>query len=217
MGQKNPELPHNETSGRRMLKPSVEIFNYWNELRGSADAPLRSEISPSSIRTILPNVFILDGTSANRLRFRLAGTAVCSLFGRELRGQSFASLWSHSQQSDPVASVDRVMSQITAMLVRATGHAGNDRRVPLEITLLPLCSPSARCDKVLGCLAPAVSAPWLGAEPLGFLIFDQARPVIARSSKDGTMRQMPTSRSLVIDDVAGLKAFAGGTIDRDAP
>jgi hypothetical protein len=199
-----------------MLKPSIEIFNYWNELRGSADAPLRSDISPSSIRTILPNVFILDGTLGNALRFRLAGTLVCNLFGRELRDQGFASLWSHSQQSDLVAIVERVISQVTPMLVQATGHDGNDSRVRLEITLLPLCSSGARCDKVLGCFALAVSAPWLGMKPLGLLIFDQARPVITRSSTNGTVRQGQISRRFVVDDGTGFKAAAGRTANDDA-
>ena len=73
-----------------MRQPSTrELFGYWDRLRGSRQAPDRSEIDPGAIRTSLPDLFLL-GLDAERLYpFRLAGMSVCALFGRELRDAAF--------------------------------------------------------------------------------------------------------------------------------
>jgi hypothetical protein len=202
-----------------MLKSSVAIFNYWNELRGSRDAPLRSEISPASIRGVLPDLFILEATPANGLRFRLAGTGVCNLFGRELRDQTFASLWSDGRSSVLADAVSDVMARIVPVLANATGYGKDGRQVVFEIMLLPLRSTHELCDRVLGCLTPVQSAPWLGAEPLDVLTFDRSRLLAARPAANGTSAQARTVRLFTANEAAAsaaersmsaAKVFGGG-------
>ena len=60
------------------------LFDYWNELRGKDAAPARVDISPAAISTILPSTFILEKDEQGAFAFRLAGTALCLLFGKEL-------------------------------------------------------------------------------------------------------------------------------------
>ena len=67
-------------------KTTIEIYAYWDELRGHRDVPTRSQIEPAHIRNILADLFILEKTPHGDIRFRLAGTRVCALFARELRG-----------------------------------------------------------------------------------------------------------------------------------
>ncbi len=38
----------------------MELFQYWNEVRGDRDLPRRDEIQPADIRSLLPNIFILQ-------------------------------------------------------------------------------------------------------------------------------------------------------------
>ena len=72
---------------------SRELFGYWTARRGTRPAPERGEIEPSAIRRALGDVFILEFDRHQSHPFRLAGTRVCALFGRELKNEPFLSLW----------------------------------------------------------------------------------------------------------------------------
>src|SRR5437588_12839090 len=71
---------------------SRELFGYWAARRGTRTAPERGEIEPSAIRRALGDVFILEFDRGLGHPFRLAGTRVCALFGRELKNQRFIDL-----------------------------------------------------------------------------------------------------------------------------
>ena len=72
---------------------SRELFGYWAARRGKRTAPERGEIEPSAIRRALGDVFILEFDRRGGHPFRLAGTRVCALFGRELKNEPFLNLW----------------------------------------------------------------------------------------------------------------------------
>ena len=77
---------------------SRALYAYWHELRGRRPAPERAEIEPGAIRQILGEAFILALDDAAGYPFRLAGTRVCALFGRELKGESFLGLWDEASR-----------------------------------------------------------------------------------------------------------------------
>ena len=89
---------------------SRELYAYWEERRGKRPAPERADIEPGAIRHALSDAFILalDGGAGHP--FRLAGTRVCALYGRELKGEAFIGLWAAASQpaiSDLLAILDR--------------------------------------------------------------------------------------------------------------
>jgi len=69
------------------------LVGYWQRLRQGRDVPDQTDIDPRAIKRILPYVFILDVTDADRPLYRLAGTAQCDQHGRELKGSSFLERW----------------------------------------------------------------------------------------------------------------------------
>jgi hypothetical protein len=77
---------------------SRELYAYWDKKRGKRAAPERAEIEPGAIRNVLSDAFILalDGGAGHP--FRLAGTRVCALFGRELKSEPFIGLWAAASQ-----------------------------------------------------------------------------------------------------------------------
>jgi hypothetical protein len=77
-------------------KSTKAVYAYWNEKRGQRPAPERADIDPTVIRHALGDTIMLSADFVDRLRFRLAGTRVCALFGRELKGETFAGLWSEA-------------------------------------------------------------------------------------------------------------------------
>lgn len=161
-------------------KTSIDIFTYWEQIRGNADAPLRSLIQPSAVSHILPELFILENTPDDNPRFRLAGTAICNLMGREIRGESFAALWASSQQDDPVRIAAGVMTHVVPASINATGYYISGRRMTFEMILMPVRTAGDTCDRLLGCLTPTVHTTWFGNERLEFLALDRSRLLYER-------------------------------------
>jgi hypothetical protein len=95
----SPDI-HARLRDRRMkLATTLELFAYWNRARAGKLAPDRADIDPGAIRRALGDTFILAFERPNGHRFRLAGTRVCALFGQELKGQSFLTLWGQRPSS----------------------------------------------------------------------------------------------------------------------
>ena len=77
-----------------MKHPSTRAFySYWDEKRAGARAPDRSEIEPGAVRALLGDIFVLSYDVASGYPFRVAGTRVCALLGRDVKEQSFTGLF----------------------------------------------------------------------------------------------------------------------------
>src|SRR5262245_1342939 len=72
---------------------SRELYAYWTAQRGTRRAPNRNQIDPGVIRGILGDSFMINREVGTDAVFRLAGTRICDMFGRELKGERFLSLW----------------------------------------------------------------------------------------------------------------------------
>ena len=107
-----------------MKHPSTRaVFDYWNKKRGSRPAPERADIDPTEIRHALSDTFMLAADFVDQLRFRLAGTRVCALFGREIKGEAFSALWSESSRKsidDLLANVNNQATGVVAGLTART-------------------------------------------------------------------------------------------------
>lgn len=144
-----------------------QIFAYWDHRRGERIAPDRNEIEPAAIRTALGDSIILAGDSERNLAFRLAGTRVCALFCRELKGELFIDLW--AMESRPMLRdiVSAVMSEGIGIVAGVSARAESDLPVDLELLLLPLSFQQNLRRRMLGALAPIGAPYWLGIRPLG--------------------------------------------------
>jgi hypothetical protein len=143
-----------------------DLFAYWDALRGSRKAPDRSEIDPGAIRASLPDVFLLGLDAQRRYPFRLAGTSVCALFGRELRDTAFSALWSQTGGVAMTKLVQCLIDDSAGAVTGITGRNEDGDMVDLEMILLPLTCRDSERARLIG----AVSAPrppyWLGIRPV---------------------------------------------------
>lgn len=211
-------------------KTAIEIYAYWDELRGHRDVPARGQIEPAQIRNILADLFILERTPRGDIRFRLAGTRICALFARELRGSTFDSLWLAEQTGRLAQIAADVMKQKAPVVLSAEALAGVADRLPTELVLLPLRSPDGTVDRIIGALVPLTRPHWLEATPVNYLdldcirvldtektnLFLQNRPDIPLpSSRPQTGRQTVGDHSLAsaIRRVLHLRVFEGGRRD----
>jgi hypothetical protein len=77
-----------------------QFFAYWDEKRGDARAPDRSDFKPDGFRQLLGDIFVLACDEASGYPFRVAGTRLSALLGRDLRGQNFPDLFDSESRRD---------------------------------------------------------------------------------------------------------------------
>jgi hypothetical protein len=142
------------------------LFTYWNKLRGQRLAPARSDIDPGDIRHVLGDALMLAADFADELRFRLAGTRVCALFTREIKGEAFKELWSEESRKQIEDLLAALTSENTGAVAGVTGRIEDGAEVELEMLLLPLAQSGQARIRALGALAPLVPPYWLGEQPV---------------------------------------------------
>jgi hypothetical protein len=178
---------------------SQELYAYWQERRGNRQAPERAEIEPGAIRQVLSDSFILALDRATGHPFRLAGTRVCALFGRELKGESFIGLWAAASQpvvADLLAILDH---ERVGTVAGVTAQASDGEAIEMELLLLPLSAPRPNLARIIGILAPLKIPQWLGSSPIGALTLGSRRHVGASIETSMLPRFMaPRRRQLVV-------------------
>jgi hypothetical protein len=151
------------------------VHAYWEEKRGTRLAPERGDIDPVAIRHALGDTFMLAADFVDQLRFRLAGTRVCALFCREIKGEEFSAIWSE-QSRKPVADLMTVVSgEAIGAVAGLTGHAADGASVDLELLLLPLAHIGHARIRALGVLAPVAPSYWIGVKPIAELTLGTLR------------------------------------------
>lgn len=198
-----------------------ELFAYWNRRRGAADVPDRCDIEPADIGRILPDTFILEHVGGGDPRFRLAGTGLCTAFGRELRAGSFNGLFAPDIRNRLARIADNIMAHRTPAVLLATAHARGGEGRAAEIALLPMTSQGKNADRIIGAFA-LVERPRLADLPLRFLTLDRLRVLDPRkeSALLGTRSAVDLPASVIavrafgvgetVRRVLHLRVFEGG-------
>ena len=180
---------------------SRELYAYWEERRGERSAPERTEIEPGAIRQVLSDAFILalDGGAGHP--FRLAGTRVCALFGRELKGESFIGLWAASSQPTLRDLLAILLDERVGTVAGVSAQNTDGEPVDLELLLLPLAASRPSLARTIGILAPLQIPSWLGSSPVGTLTLGGRRHVGASLESRRLPRFLaPRRRHLVVHE-----------------
>ncbi len=142
------------------------VFDYWNDRRGNRPAPERADIDPAAIRHALGDTFMLATDFVDMLRFRLAGTRVCALFCREIKGEEFQSLWNDASAGAIADLIEVVNAEKVGAVAGVTGRTEDGADIDLEFLLLPLAHSGHARIRGLGVLVPVIPPYWLGEKPV---------------------------------------------------
>ena len=138
-----------------MKHPSTNAyFAYWDGKRAGERAPDRSAIEPGDIRDLLGDIFVLSYDSHAGFPFRVAGTRVCALFGRDLKDNSFLSLFSGESRREMEDIATIVAEETLGALAGLSAHAPSGGTVHLELLLLPFHARAHMPVSMTGLLAP---------------------------------------------------------------
>lgn len=144
---------------------SIQLFQYWNRLRNGRAAPKRTEIEPADIKSLLADTFILEKDARGEAVFRLAGTRLCAVYGRELKGFSFPSLWMPKDQQMVGRLAHSAFLAKSVVVIAFDGLSRNRRINAFELLLLPLDGGSEN-PRSLGAVTALERPFWLGADPI---------------------------------------------------
>jgi hypothetical protein len=146
-----------------------DLFDYWDALRGARPAPDRADLDPGAIRACLAETFVLGFDPAGGHPFRIAGTAICTLFGRELTCVPFQTLWNPGDRRALADMVRRVVNDADGAVADITGRTAHNEAIDLEMILLPVTGTDQGTGRILGGLTATAIPYWLGMRPLQVL------------------------------------------------
>ncbi len=133
---------------------SREFFAYWDERRGAARAPDRSDMEPDAVRELLGDIFVLSYDADAGFPFRVAGTRVCALAGSDLKGTSFAALFDAKSRREIEEIIPVVAEETLPAIAGLTATTQDGALAHLELLLLPFQARAHTPLSLTGLLAP---------------------------------------------------------------
>jgi hypothetical protein len=138
------------------LRAQEDIFAYWASRRRWSRLPSRRDIEPMALKRHLPTVSLIDvvpprgEADGGAFRFRLAGTGLYPVFGREITGLGLEQVYPGQEaeywrtQLDTVIRDRRPAAGQHSLAWRGVG------RLSVLWLRLPLSSDGERVDMILG-------------------------------------------------------------------
>lgn len=145
---------------------SRELYDYWERIRGEEPAPRRSDIEPGEIRGILADTFILEVVDRDHQIVRLAGTRVCALYGREIKGAGFLDFWADEDRAAVATLATAVCEDAAGAVITASLASPGERHLTCEFLLLPLRHGGPTYDRILGSCSIFERPYWFGSAPI---------------------------------------------------
>jgi hypothetical protein len=140
---------------------AARLLAAWTGMRGNRPAPHRHDLDLRQLRTLLPQLFIAERIAPGQpFSWRLAGTAICQLYRREVTGTGFLADWPAFERG----LIERFLRGVThaqrQALFRLRLRTDRGQLIQAEMIALPLIPRSGRMQ-VLGGLFIAESTPAL--------------------------------------------------------
>jgi hypothetical protein len=162
---------------------SRQLYTYWEKQRGTRPAPDRADIDPASIRHALGDIFILAADFVDEQRYRLAGTRICALFGRELKGESFSASWTANSRDQMAEMLTELTNEHAGFVAGVTARNADGAATELELLLLPLAHRGHARVRAIGVLAATDLPYWVGDRPITELALGTVRHIGAETGR----------------------------------
>lgn len=142
------------------------LYNYWQKRRGERPAPERRDIEPAAIKDLLSDVFILEYKADAEFTYRLAGSSLCNVYCRELKGRSFREFWPQDDLEALDTMVMAIREDAAAAIIGYQGVNSRGQSVNFEMLLLPLRYGGHDYPRILGVSVPTETHYWMGIHPV---------------------------------------------------
>jgi hypothetical protein len=129
-----------------------DFFAYWDEQRGHARAPDRSDIEPGAVRELLGDIFVLSCEAG--FPFRMAGTRLCALLGGDMKNMSFAAQFATGSRREIEDILTVVCEEMMPAVAGVRASLPDGTTTHLELLLLPFNARAHQPISLTGALAP---------------------------------------------------------------
>jgi len=129
-----------------------QLHTYWEGKRGARPAPTRAEIDPAEIVRLLPHVFLIDAVGVPPcFRYRLVGTGVVELTGRDLTGHFVDDNLEPAKFAALVEPYETVIRQASPVAKHGrTIWIEKREALEVEVLLLPIANAQGDITIILG-------------------------------------------------------------------
>ena len=110
-------------------------------------------------------MFILKRNGPD-VNYRLAGTQLCSMYGHELKQETFSEAFVGEDQRSAESWVYRLGLDDYILLICSLGETAYGDKVNIETLLMPLVHNDQPGTRILGITTPCETSTWLGATPV---------------------------------------------------
>ncbi len=135
----------------------VAIYRYWEGKRRDRAMPARSDMEPTELGALLPYIYMVDVERAPlRFKYRLIGTAIVHLLGRDYTGRTVDA---QNYGAQHAAELQAIFS-IVIESARPVGWKGTmfyiagREWLPIESILLPLAKDGHTVDIIFAAFVP---------------------------------------------------------------
>ena len=95
------------------IRAHEELYAYWSSLKAGGPLPIRRRLDPGDMKRLLPTVSLIEVIpgEAPDYRFRLAGTGLYNVYGREITGRRLGEVYNSSAGDYWRAELGRVVRE----------------------------------------------------------------------------------------------------------
>jgi hypothetical protein len=131
-----------------------KLLEYWQTKCSGGRLPTRADIDPADLSFLLPNLFLIDvnmGEEArNRFRFRLFGTELARVHGRDRTGKTFHETLEEEPADGSVTWATRLVNERIPLFVGGRVRYLRKEWLQFENAMLPLQNDGGEVSMILG-------------------------------------------------------------------
>lgn len=126
------------------------LFDYWHEIADGRAIPARADFDPLKLPHLLPHLGLIDLRDGfDRGHFRLAGTRLRDIYGREITGLRLAEVFTGRWAAPWHTIYSRIATDSVCAQGVVRGPTDGRDHVVLSWLRLPLSDDGVRVDRIL--------------------------------------------------------------------
>jgi hypothetical protein len=175
-----------------------ELYEYWDQVRDGAPAPERAALEPGPIRHLIGDMFVVGCDGASRYPLRVAGTRICAMVGRDVKGEDFPALFARASCRKIEDFLCIATEESLATVAGVTAFTDTRSAVHLELLLLPFAASVLAPQSVTGLLVALGVPEHLGQCSLRDLSLTTWRHAGHQTLRQRTVHRLALAKGFVV-------------------
>jgi len=127
-----------------------DLLALWERQRGDRPLPSRADFTPEILRRHLGWLHLLDVRDGQpRFRFRLYGSEIAEVTGRDVTGRNFEDAFSGQFREALIRALEQTVRERRPLRVASTAAGANKDYIPITSLFLPLSEDGETVNMIL--------------------------------------------------------------------